>query len=856
MRANNARQSIRRIVAPVGFALLAAATFCAHPNVSHAQQNVFSYDGPPAVIPEYDLRGLTTSVQVTGLEGLVREVFVSIDGIGPATPDANSNVVGVAHPWVGDLKFDLISPSGTVVRLANRAGGDGSNNGGNIAHVLFSDNSTALFEDTTADQAPFSGDYSPVGALENYFGEEPNGTWQLRVTDVEPLDQGVLYGWSVTVVTRDQGVPNSPPSVAFTTPPATAAVSTADPFVLDGTATDPEDFVGGVVYFVNGEAFGPVQEAAPDFSTWTLEAQLRNGRNEIDVLAFDSQFLESPRIRYVVHAEGTSGEGQGTFDDPYILRVGDAALSDVPLAGFEDWIQVFPTDECAVTKLTLFIEAGGNANIQVIDPRCPPNGPGTFPRVVGGDFRDVATKVLPYVSQDGLDPILVRVFPIRPDTPTTYTLVADGVAFDDSFEPNDTFAEAAFIERTSERIIGNLVLRDDDWFSVETVEGETVTFRTTFPGLAGDVNVQLYDVTDAQPGAFPGELVGFSYGFDDEEIVSYTAQESGRILALRVYGERNSTNMYTLRVARTGGTTPPRSQMVQTMAGAISLYDGDIFAYADEATLELMASAAAGEIIDDGSDQYEPNQGIEQALLNATLDLAETQYFAVLDDEDWFAIPQDACGTLEFELLYDDVAATTTLAMQVFTERCPPNGEGTYPRLVAANYSPRDGRARVVSLDQTEEFYKFLRVFRLEGEGEPIPYRLAIKQGPADDDLEDNDTPATAYQVANEPLGVTGNLRNLVLRDDDFYAFDVIDGAAFTFTINFSGASGDLNLQVFDGTFVGTSLPPLLGFSYGFGDSESVTIDPDPGVTRLIVRVYGERGSTGVYDASYVWNAN
>ncbi len=79
------------------------------------------------------------------------------------------------HTSFRDLEIDLVSPTGAVSRLV--------------------DSFDALSNDF--DLVVLNGDYRFGSA--KHLGEDPNGTWQLRITDRIPLVGGVLRSWSVKV---------------------------------------------------------------------------------------------------------------------------------------------------------------------------------------------------------------------------------------------------------------------------------------------------------------------------------------------------------------------------------------------------------------------------------------------------------------------------------------------------------------------------------------------------------------------------------------------------------------------------------------------------------------------------------
>ena len=109
-------------------------------------------------IPDAASAGVLTTITVGDL-GDVGGVRVGVD---------------VDHAWPGDLQLDLLSPSGTAIRLRHADGRP----------------------DAVA-AGWYAGDLRPAGDLRRLVGEPAAGTWTLRVADLAAGDQGVLRGWSL-----------------------------------------------------------------------------------------------------------------------------------------------------------------------------------------------------------------------------------------------------------------------------------------------------------------------------------------------------------------------------------------------------------------------------------------------------------------------------------------------------------------------------------------------------------------------------------------------------------------------------------------------------------------------------------
>lgn len=99
----------------------------------------------------------------------------------------------ITHVRASDLKVELLSPDGTSIWLTNRNGRD---IGRDYSNTCFRSNGFSGYIHQGI--APFEGEYIPDGRfsfLNN--GQNPNGTWQLLVTDLRQGEVGVLNYFSL-----------------------------------------------------------------------------------------------------------------------------------------------------------------------------------------------------------------------------------------------------------------------------------------------------------------------------------------------------------------------------------------------------------------------------------------------------------------------------------------------------------------------------------------------------------------------------------------------------------------------------------------------------------------------------------
>ena len=112
--------------------------------------------------------------------------------------------LNITHDWMSDLDVTLVSPAGTELDLMDGNGGSGDN-----AHdVCFSEFATTPIQSQTFGILP--GDYVPfdnTNFLGTYDGEDPNGEWILRVTDINQNWNGQLDDWTLSFVDLGSTLP-------------------------------------------------------------------------------------------------------------------------------------------------------------------------------------------------------------------------------------------------------------------------------------------------------------------------------------------------------------------------------------------------------------------------------------------------------------------------------------------------------------------------------------------------------------------------------------------------------------------------------------------------------------------------
>lgn len=115
----------------------------------------------------------------------------------PATDASIANVsvdLDVSHAYFSDVQMELVSPQGTVVKLFYNVCGSSSGR----LNLHFDDAGSELSCGDSALQ-----NVVPLGVLAKLNGENPQGTWTLRMRDMFTSDLGVLHSASVSICTRD-----------------------------------------------------------------------------------------------------------------------------------------------------------------------------------------------------------------------------------------------------------------------------------------------------------------------------------------------------------------------------------------------------------------------------------------------------------------------------------------------------------------------------------------------------------------------------------------------------------------------------------------------------------------------------
>lgn len=148
--------------------------------------------------------------------------------------DVNLNI-NLTHTWASDLDMWLTSPGGTTIVVGTDLDGSFDNV---FAGTTFDDNVNVPATDYVYVNLTTATPLSPEGRLQNFRGENPNGTWTLSVYDDLGGDTGTLNSWSLDISTLS-AAPTTTTNTQSKTPgllippgaPATTLGTTTDTMV-------------------------------------------------------------------------------------------------------------------------------------------------------------------------------------------------------------------------------------------------------------------------------------------------------------------------------------------------------------------------------------------------------------------------------------------------------------------------------------------------------------------------------------------------------------------------------------------------------------------------------------------------
>ena len=204
--------------------------------------------------------------------------------VGPGITVADVNIgIYATHSYRGDLRFTLVSPSGTRVQIVNAPGG--SNNGADDFNVLLDDSASAgsvgAYTSAAGGSAPpYTVTLTPQAALSAFNGQNATGVWALEICDTYPsADNGTFVRADLYITqagpqadlsltkTISNSNPSSGAAISYTITVTNASSST-----LTASGVQIKDELPNAVLFTSASSSNGSYSAATGL--WTLSSGL------------------------------------------------------------------------------------------------------------------------------------------------------------------------------------------------------------------------------------------------------------------------------------------------------------------------------------------------------------------------------------------------------------------------------------------------------------------------------------------------------------------------------------------------------------------------------------------------------
>ncbi|MFH1811761.1 MAG: PPC domain-containing protein [Pseudomonadota bacterium] len=354
----------------------------------------------------------------------------------------------------------------------------------------------------------------------------------------------------------------------------------------------------------------------------------------------------------------------------------------------------------------------------------------------------------------------------------TVAVTPSSTCRDDAFEENDNQAAAAALGNGT--YDGQICPADDDFFAVNLNVGDIVEARIEFTSSAGDLDLHLLSPT--------GQVLDSSTtASGNTETVQLTATSAGRY-AIRVFGYRGAANSYRLTLTLTPVVPVCRE------------------------------------------DGYEENDARDSA---ATVVAGTVTGQICTGDDDWFGLNLNTNDVLSIDLLFTHASGDLDLALYNPAGTLARSSGSTTDNEQISNYTvPAAGRytIRVRGFGGAENSYRLVL--------NVVPYVPPCPE----DNLEDNDTQATATAYGNQPVTA-----QICAGDADWFKVSLNAGDTLSALLDFSHASGDLDLALRN------PAGSLVASSTSVTDDETIAAYVAPAAGVYALRVYGMTGVSNAY---------
>lgn len=461
-------------------------------NCDRAPRGEVTYFQAPdqgVVIPDNDANGIVSRITVQNGRSIDR-LFVH---------------VRAAHPARGNLRITLTAPDGTTVVLKQES-----------------------FDITPDLDVTYGLDAQPLQSLDVLHGRSAVGTWQLRVADVLPPDQGTFLSWELGF----QFIGDVP----LSSRPVTAGMRKVIPVVGHVSGANGTRFVSDVrmlnrapraavitlIFTPSGAdgntSFAAVNAVVDPARVVAFDDIVGNelqsvGTGQLEILGDVEQLAISSRT-YTTSPSGTFGQSipafvASTATSPQIINYAEVDDAFRTNYGFAEVNGAGGTVHVAV------LDARTGANVASFDHHVEPFSHGQFPLLIRGDFVLIltGTPVLGYASvidnRSG-DPIYVPGVPPPPAARTAYAPAINAPGANGTLWRTDvrtTSPQTVLRFRSTERTVDSTIVPDvlGTFFGapntsgvvVATLPAGAVASTRTWSGNYGQF-VPFFDESDAK----------------------------------------------------------------------------------------------------------------------------------------------------------------------------------------------------------------------------------------------------------------------------------------------------------------------------------------------------------------------
>ncbi len=522
-------------------------------------------------------------------------------------------------------------------------------------------------------------------------------------------------------------------------------------------------------------------------------------------------------------------ECEGPADDAYeendtILDVlaETAVPNDQDVTGLilndEDWYRV-NIGGCDNARITLtFDHAQGDINMQVYDARCLSSGE---PIRVGDSYSTTGTESFTYVNNTGQFELFVRVYGEGGATNPNYTLRVDTLAYDDAFEPNSTPPQRA--DLTFNQLHSDLILKDDDFYRFDVTGLDYIHVTVDHNFNYGQLYFQVleddgtYNVINGGASAF------YTPNLNTLDLDGIWVQGRTHVV-VRVFGANRGTSIYSLLVQP--GSVPP----VMQPASVGTPPSGARVTLAELAQSSMPSIKAP-------DDNWEENDTLFDVLAATAVPNNSMVTGLVLDDEDWYRIVLSGCENARITLLYNQ--GQGDVQGQLYDARCIAFGEA----IRIGDAYGTTGTEVMTYVNNTGNTELFLRVYG-EGGATNQDYSLLVETLGTDDPYEPNSTPPQVMDLVFDQ-----QYDDLVLKDDDFFRFDVTGINFINVDLSHNFNLGQIYIQVLedDGTYTVINGGSAANYTPNQNDLTISNVDVT-GRTTVVVRVFGANRGANFYD--------